>query len=46
MLSTKAFTNASPYPDPSVAFDDLYTDSIFTHHTFNGSTFATLEAVR
>ena len=41
-----AFTDASPYPDPSVAFDDLYTDSIFTHHTFNGSTFATLEAVR
>src|SRR6476661_5331377 len=30
-----AFTDASPYPDPSVAFDDLYTDSIFTHHTFN-----------
>jgi pyruvate dehydrogenase E1 component alpha subunit len=41
-----AFTDASPYPDPSVAFDDLYTDSTFTHHTFNGSTFATLEAVR
>ncbi|GAA2001617.1 pyruvate dehydrogenase E1 component alpha subunit [Nakamurella flavida] len=42
-----AFTNDSPYPDPSVAFDDLYTDSKFAVHTWNDqSTFGTLENVR
>ena len=40
------FTNDSPYPDASVAFDDLYSDSVYTHHTFNDTTFATLETVR
>ncbi len=40
------FTNDSPYPDASVAFDDLYTDSKFAVHTYNDTTFGTLEAVR
>jgi TPP-dependent pyruvate/acetoin dehydrogenase alpha subunit len=40
------FTNASPYPDPSVAFDDLYTDSIYVTRKFNDSTYGTLEAAR
>ena len=41
-----AFTNESPYPDPSVAFDDLYTDSVYVTRTFNDSTYGTLEAAR
>ncbi len=40
------FTNESSYPDPSVAFDDLYSDSVYTHHTFDDATFATLETIR
>jgi TPP-dependent pyruvate/acetoin dehydrogenase alpha subunit len=40
------FTNESPFPDPSVAFDDLYTDSKYAVHTYNNSTFGTLETVR
>jgi TPP-dependent pyruvate/acetoin dehydrogenase alpha subunit len=40
------FTNDSPYPDASVAFDDLYTDSKFAVHTYNDSSFGTLENVR
>ncbi len=40
------FTNESPYPDASVAFDDLYTDSKFAVHTYNDSSFGTLENAR
>ena len=38
--------NESPYPDAAVAFDDLYTDSKFALHTYNDSTYGTLENVR
>ena len=41
-----AFTDASPFPAPTVAFDDLYADSVYTHHTFRDTTFAVLEPVR
>jgi TPP-dependent pyruvate/acetoin dehydrogenase alpha subunit len=40
------FTNESPYPEASVAFDDLYTDSKFAVHTYNDSSFGTLENAR
>jgi pyruvate dehydrogenase E1 component alpha subunit len=41
-----AFTDASPYPELSVAFDDLYTDSVYVNRDFNGSPYGTLEAAR
>ena len=41
-----AFTDASPFPAATVAFDDLYADSVYTHHTFRDTTFAVLEPVR
>ncbi len=40
------FTNESPYPDPSVAFDDLYSDSVYVTRTFDNSPYGTLEAAR
>ncbi|MBM9465960.1 thiamine pyrophosphate-dependent dehydrogenase E1 component subunit alpha [Nakamurella sp. YIM 132084] len=41
-----AFSDQSPYPELSVAFDDLYSDSRFAVHRFRDSSFGTLEAVR